>query len=123
MKKLNHLLSQRLTHLLPLFASVLLGTFAWSASPQVASAQALVVVKVRDSGDKPPDGKVTLQSKDQKSTYSCQTSEGTCKIENVGGGLHVVTFEPKAGKPSKPRNVMIPPQGKVTLFVAPGRDE
>ncbi len=114
---------QPLTRMYAVFCAAMLGMLAWSVAPQSASAQALVIVKVRDSGDKPVDGKVTLESKDKKSTYTCQTSSGTCKIENVAGGLHVVTFNPKAGKPSNPRNVMIPPQGKVTLFVAPGRDE
>ena len=99
----------------------LAGGFLLYSSP--VEAQALVIVKVRASGDQTVDGKVSLQTKDGKSSYSCQTSGGTCKIENVGGGLHVVTFTPQKGAASKPRNVMIPPQGKVTLFVAPGRTE
>lgn len=123
MKHVNHSLSRLAIRLAVIVGAALVGTLAWSAAPQVAAAQALVIVKVREAGDKTPDGKVTLQSKDQKATYSCQTSGGTCKISNVAGGIHVVTFEPKTGKPSKPRNVMIPPQGKVTLLVAPGRDD
>lgn len=84
----------------------------------VALANALVVVKIRTSGDKVVDGVVTLKAKAGEATFTCETKQGACKIDNVPGGAYTATFAPKEGSAPKPRPVMIPPEGTVSLFLA-----
>jgi hypothetical protein len=84
----------------------------------VALANALVVVKIRAAGDKVVDGVVTLSARSGDATFSCETKEGACKIDNVPGGAYTVKFAPKAGTAPKPRPVMIPPEGTVSLFIS-----
>ncbi|MCA9600968.1 MAG: hypothetical protein R3A78_02795 [Polyangiales bacterium] len=101
--------------------SVALAVFvALLSLTSLAFANALVVVKVRATGDAAVDGKVTLTARKGDATFSCETKDGGCKIDNVPGGAYTVTFEPKSGKAPKPRPVMIPPEGTVSLFVATG---
>lgn len=38
-------------------------------------------------------------------------------MKNVAGGKYSVTVKPVVGEAPKPRKVMIPPSGKVTLVV------
>jgi hypothetical protein len=85
----------------------------------VAFADAVVVVKLRDSAGKPVEGKVTLTLKEK--TYSCQTQQGTCTINDVPGGTYQVAAQPASGSRAPTRQVMIPPSGKVELYVSSER--
>lgn len=97
------------------FLSVILLSMLFAS---VAFANALVVVKIRAAGDKVVDGTVTLSPRSGDATFSCETKDGACKIDNVPGGAYTVKFAPKAGTAPKPRPVMIPPEGTVSLFIA-----
>jgi hypothetical protein len=90
--------------------------FAWISLSSVALADAVVVVKLRDSAGKPAEGKVTLTLKEK--TYSCQTQQGTCSMSDVPGGTYQVSVQPASGSHAPTRQVMIPPSGKVELYVA-----
>ncbi len=94
--------------------------FAWLLSAGIALADALVVVKLRDSDGKPAEGKVTLVPVGKGEKHSCKTSEGTCRISGVPGGSYKVTVKPASGTPPPSRKAMIPPSGKVELFVSTG---
>ena len=83
----------------------------------VAFADALVVVQLR--GDDPPDGQVTLTARQGGATFSCQTHEGTCRINGVPGGNYSVRFQPDEGPAGPTTQAMIPPSGTVTLHIAP----
>ena len=83
-----------------------------------AFADALVVVVLRDSGGKPAEGKVTLAASDNGVKYTCQTRKGRCSMAQVPGGSYQVTVEPVKGSAPPARKVMIPPLGKVELYVA-----
>jgi len=90
-------------------------------APSVALADALVVVRVQ--GENAPDGRVVLTARAGGGTFSCQTDEGTCRINGVPGGSYRVEFQPENGESASPRTAMIPPSGTVTLFVsAPAPD-
>jgi hypothetical protein len=87
----------------------------------VALADALVVVSLRGSDGKPVEGSVTLTAVSGKGEpRSCHTQQGTCRIAGVPGGLYTVTVKPASGSPPPPRKAMIPPSGKVDLFVSTG---
>ncbi|HJL00175.1 MAG TPA: hypothetical protein RMH85_10510 [Polyangiaceae bacterium LLY-WYZ-15_(1-7)] len=100
-----------------LFAALLLSIALLTAAP--ALADALVVVEVRTPEGEPADGRVTLAPRSgEGQTYSCTTQGGTCRMDAVAGGMYVVRFAPRSGEAPAPRNVVIPPDGRVTLRVA-----
>ena len=82
-----------------------------------ARADALVVVQLRNAAGSPADGKVILETADGKHVADCSTAGGTCEMSGVPGGSYKARVEPKTGKAPKPRTVMIPPTGKVSLIV------
>ena len=82
------------------------------------AAEALVEVELRDAGGKPADGDVALVDAKGVVKASCTTSGGKCQMNGVAGGFYSVKVVPKQGKPPKPRKVMIPPSGKVSLIVS-----
>ncbi len=88
--------------------------FCWTTP---ASADALVSVEVRDADGEPADGAVILVRADD-SERTCQTKQGRCQIDGVPGGTYQVVFRPNEGASTPPREVMIPPAGRVTLRVA-----
>lgn len=95
-----------------------LGLLELAVPVSSAHADALVSVQLKDAQGKPADGKVELSSDDGKVVASCEARDGKCEMKNVPGGLFTVTVSPKKGSAPKPRKVMIPPSGKVSLVVA-----
>src|SRR5262245_13571976 len=89
-------------------------TLAMGASGS-AWADALVAVTLKDAGGRPADGTVILLDAGGKAVASCEARGGSCEMHNVAGGSYTVTVKPAAGDPPKPRKVMIPPTGRVTL--------
>ena len=86
---------------------------------QSAYAEALVVVEVRTAEGQAKDGIVTLQRRgDDAPSLQCTTQDGNCNIDQVPGGRYIVSFEPQEGSAPAPRNVTIPPSGRVTLHVS-----
>lgn len=83
-----------------------------------ALADALVVAQVRaESG--PAEGQVILDAVGSPHQYTCETSAGECRMENVPGGRYIVRFVPRGGGESpEPRAVVVPPEGRVTLHVS-----
>lgn len=90
---------------------------AMSSMPAIASAEATVQVRVHTADGDPADGLVTLRSSDDR-TYTCTTDEGRCVLEDVVGGLYVVTLERTEGTSPSPRTVMIAPTGSVDLHIS-----
>jgi hypothetical protein len=86
----------------------------------VALADASVSVTLKGKDGQPVDGKVILSATAGAVLGTCMTEAGRCEIGGVPGGNHVVTVEPKQGAAPKPRKVMIPPTGKVSLVVTSG---
>lgn len=84
-----------------------------------AFADALVAVEVRQPSGETIEGRVMLRSADGEREYSCETSNGECEIANVPGGRYSVQFVPNGREAGAERPAMIPPEGRVTLHVAP----
>jgi hypothetical protein len=85
-----------------------------------ARAEALVVVQLRNAAGAPADGKVILETDAGQHVADCTTHAGTCEMSGVPGGSYKARIEPRTGKAPKPRSVMIPPTGKVSLIVSTG---
>ncbi len=99
------------------FAAVLFVVSALLTSG--AHADAEVRVRVESSSGQVVDGRVTLESSgDSPKRFTCTTREGQCTLKAVPGGQYLVVFAPAKGTPTKPRKVMIPPDGQVKLRVA-----
>lgn len=87
------------------------------AAPAAASADPVVVVRVRRAGE--DGGEATVTLRDANGTeHRCSTEEGTCRMEGVPPGRFTVTTVSEAGEQMPQRSVVIPPDGKVTLVVA-----
>ncbi|MEM1414853.1 MAG: hypothetical protein AAGH15_08125 [Myxococcota bacterium] len=84
----------------------------------VAYADALVIVEVRGPDGQPVDGKVTLAPRGEGTSYSCETTNGACRIEGVPGGRYTARLEPREGEAPPPSSVVVPPDGRVVLRVA-----
>lgn len=100
-------------------AAVLLLTLGgWTlGAPAHARADALVAVQLRNAAGAPADGKVILETDTGQRVADCTTTAGTCEMSGVPGGSYKARVEPKTGKAPKPRGVMIPPSGRVSLIV------
>jgi hypothetical protein len=83
----------------------------------VALAEPTVVVQVRRAGA-PAEATVSLRDANGVITGSCRTTQGTCRIERVAPGRHYVWARDDSGRESVERQVMLPPDGEVTLVVA-----
>jgi hypothetical protein len=80
-----------------------------------ASADAVVVVFVRHGGA-PAHARVTIRD-DDGNEVSCEADDsGTCQIEGVGPGRHLVETGEPGARVTRP--VMIPDDGKVSLIVS-----
>ncbi|MCA9529968.1 MAG: hypothetical protein KC543_07515 [Myxococcales bacterium] len=99
-------------------ALAILAACALMAPSRGAAAQAVVTVKVRTPDGAPADGRVVLEPKAGGEAHGCTTQAGECRMEGVPGGRYVARFVPRQGAPPAPREVMIPPSGEVTLYVA-----
>ena len=90
---------------------------AWACAA-VALADATLVVELRTKDGSRADGKVALSKPGDSVKRGCTTEAGRCEIKQVPGGLYKVEVT-RGDKPaSKPKNVMIPPEGEVKLIVA-----
>lgn len=87
------------------------------AIPSTAMADPIVVVHVRRHGSQPADATVVLRDADGV-VGTCRTVESTCEIRGVPPGLHTVSAQDDQGNETPGRPVMIPPDGRVSLFVA-----
>lgn len=97
--------------------AALAGAAVW-APPSISRADddAVIVVFVRRNGS-PASGRVTIRD-DDGHEVSCEVSQGgSCQIEGVTPGRHLVEVTPNDGQPSTVRPVMIPEHGKVALIV------
>lgn len=88
--------------------------------PNLAAADATVHVKLRDAQGSPAEGTVTLVDAGGNKVASCTTQSGTCDMAHVKGGSYRAEVIPKVGDAPKPRKVMIPPDGEVSLIVSTG---
>jgi hypothetical protein len=80
-----------------------------------ASADAVVVVFVRHNGA-PTHARVTIRD-DDGNEQSCEADDsGTCEIDGVGPGRHLVETGEADARVTRP--VMIPEDGKVSLIVS-----
>ena len=102
----------------PKVVAALLGLATVFGITSPAYAEALVVVEVRTPSGDPANGTVTLKAQSGDATYTCTTENGTCRIDDVPGGQYTATLVPDDGVAPEPRNVMIPPAGRVTLRVS-----
>jgi len=82
-----------------------------------ALAEPVVVVHVRRGGTEAADAEVVLRDADGI-VGSCRTSRGTCEIRGVPPGRATVSARDEQGNETPGRPVLIPPDGKVSLFVA-----
>lgn len=96
---------------------VAIAWLAWLGSEGGARADALVEVELRNGAGEPAEGEVTLESLDGKKVAGCATAQGRCALGQVPGGDYRVRVAPREGKAPKPRRVMVPPDGKVSLIV------
>jgi hypothetical protein len=81
-----------------------------------ALAEATVVVEVKRADGSSAEGVVQLTKGETK--YSCTTAgAGRCEIRGVAGGMYSVLVEQSGRPASKPKSVVIPPNGEVKLIV------
>jgi len=100
-------------------ALVVVGAAWWLAAP--ARADATVEVQVRDGAGEPADGDVTLESLEGERVAGCTTTKGRCSLGSVPGGSYRVRVTPRAGGAPRPKRVMVPPEGAVSLIVSTER--
>lgn len=98
----------------------ILGILLVMSVPMVAFADALVIVEVATPEGEVANGTVELTPKSGEGpTVSCETKDGKCEIDAVAGGLYQAKLVLSDGKKGpKPKTVMIPPSGRVTLHVS-----
>lgn len=80
-----------------------------------ALAEPTVIVYVRRAGQ-PVEATVTVTD-DEGNTASCETQNGSCSLAGLGSGRHLVVARSRDGQRAQSRPVLIPPDGKVSLFV------
>lgn len=84
--------------------------------PQVARADATVLVELKGPGGENVEGTVQLSKGDAK--HHCTTDKaGRCSISGVAGGMYTVSVEQNGKSAPKDRKVAIPPTGEVKLIV------
>ena len=93
---------------------------ASAIATSVVSAEARVKVVLRDKDGQAAEGRVSLVDAQGRTVASCSTKAGKCQMSGVPGGTYLAAVKPREGKPPKPREVMIPPAGDVTLIVSAG---
>ena len=83
-----------------------------------AWADARVTVTLRDKAGAAAEGRVALLDEAGKEVAACETAKGKCEMSGVKGGTYRAEVRPRSGPPPKPREVMIPPTGDVSLIVS-----
>ena len=61
---------------------------------------------------------MALVDSEGKQVASCETKKGKCEMNGVPGGTYRAQVKPRSGEAPKPREVMIPPTGDVSLIVS-----
>ncbi|NLE48031.1 MAG: carboxypeptidase regulatory-like domain-containing protein [Sandaracinaceae bacterium] len=89
-------------------------------SPTTAVAQARVIVEVRGAEGAADGLTVELSPADGGRSFRCTTSKGKCSIDGVPGGRYRAKIIREGEGGPRPRSVMIPPSGEVTV-VLPAR--
>ncbi len=80
-----------------------------------ALAEPVVIVYVRRAGEVAEATVVVTD--DDGNTASCDTQNGSCSLTGLAPGRHVVVARAADGRRAESRPVVIPPDGKVSLFV------
>jgi hypothetical protein len=96
---------------------ILAASIGLTAPAIVRADDVVVVVRLRRLGDDRAEATVMLRDADGV-VGTCTTVEGTCEIRGVPPGRHTVSATDARGNETPGRPVMIPPGGKVSLFVA-----
>jgi hypothetical protein len=94
----------------------LLATLVVLAPAAVALAEPTVIVYVRREGQ-PLEATVTVTD-DDGNTATCETVNGSCTLAGLSAGRHLVDARARDGRRAQSRTVLIPPDGKVSLFVS-----
>jgi hypothetical protein len=97
-------------------ASLVVGALLGLAPATVALAEPEVIVYVRRSGE-PIEATVTVTD-DEGHAVSCETENGQCSLSGLASGRHLVVAVDRSGRRAESQPVVIPPDGKVSLFVA-----
>jgi outer membrane usher protein FimD/PapC len=97
-------------------AAALLALALALAPAAVALAEPVVIVYVRRSGEA-IEATVTVTD-DDGNTASCETQNGSCSLSGLTPGRHLVVAQARDGQRAQSRPVLIPPDGKVSLFVS-----
>lgn len=85
------------------------------APAAAALAEPVVIVYVRRAGEA-AEATVTVTD-DEGNTASCETQNGSCSLSGLAPGRHLVVAQSADGRRAESRPVVIPPDGKVSLFV------
>jgi hypothetical protein len=94
----------------------LLAVVAILAPAAIALAEPEVIVYVRRAGEA-ADATVTVTD-DDGHTVSCETENGQCSLSGLAPGRHLVVAQGRDGRRAESRPVLIPADGKVSLFVS-----
>lgn len=94
----------------------LLAVVAILAPTALALAEPEVIVYVRRAGAA-ADATVTVTD-DEGHAVSCETENGQCSLAGLAPGRHVVVAQGRDGRRAESRPVLIPAEGKVSLFVS-----
>lgn len=97
-------------------AGALLLALATLGVPALALAEPVVIVYVRRAGQA-TEATVTVTD-DDGNTASCETENGSCSLSGLAPGRHLVVARARDGQRAQSRPVLIPPDGKVSLFVS-----
>lgn len=98
-------------------AAILLAGLCVALPAAHALAEPIVVVHVRRNGTEVAEAEVVIRDADGV-VGSCRTQGGTCEIRGVPPGRATVSARDPQGEETPGRPVMIPPDGKVSLYVA-----
>ena len=84
--------------------------------PSMVRAEPEVVVHLRRADRTTTEA--TVEVRDGSAILgSCRTIDGTCEIRGVSPGRRTVVARTDDGRESPPHSVVIPPDGKVSLYV------
>lgn len=95
---------------------MLFAVAATLAPTAIAWAEPEVIVYVRRAGEA-ADATVTVTD-DDGHTVSCETENGQCSLSGLAPGRHLVVAQGRDGRRAESRPVLIPADGKVSLFVS-----
>ncbi len=100
----------------PRSALALAAAVAILAPTALALAEPEVIVYVRRQGEA-AEATVTVTD-DEGHEVSCETENGQCSLPGLAPGRHLVVARARDGRRAESRPVLIPADGKVSLFVS-----